>query len=341
VVLNAVDAAERGARILTRTELVDAHRDADGWQATIRGTDEERVIRARALVNAAGPWAAQLFDRIAGLQRRRSLRLVKGSHIVVPRLHPAEHAFLLQNADGRIVFAIPFEGRFTLVGTTDVDLKGPPGQPAISDEEVDYLLGAIAAYFAAPVTRDDIVWSYSGIRALLDDGTSDPSKVTREYSLELDAGAGQAAPLLTVFGGKITTYRRLAEQAVNRLAPMLVNKRGRWTEGAVLPGGDIQAPDFQTYAFELAKRHAALPPEMIGRLARTYGSRTEAVLDGVSSVADLGEHFGAGLYAREVDYLVSREWAGTAEDVLFRRTKLGLHLDESAADRVNAYLGAS
>jgi glycerol-3-phosphate dehydrogenase len=292
------------------------------------------------LVNAAGPWAAELFDRIAGVRPRRSLRLVKGSHIVVPRFHSCEHAFLLQNPDRRVVFAIPFEERFTLVGTTDVEWIGPPGQPAISDEEVDYLLATIGHYFARSPARPDIVWSYSGVRALLDDGASDPSKVTREYSLELDAGADEA-PLLSVFGGKITTYRRLAEQAVDRLAPMLGNARGRWTDGAVLPGGDIPRLDLRAYALDLAERHSALPPDLIERLTRTYGTLTEEVLNEVRSVGDLGEHFGAGLYAREVDYLVAREWSRSAEDVLFRRTKLGLHVGADAANRLSAYLVAS
>jgi D-erythritol 1-phosphate dehydrogenase len=340
VVLNAMDAAERGATILTRTELVDARREAGVWEATIRGSGRERAVQARAFVNAAGPWAAELFDRIADVRPPRSLRLVKGSHIVVPRLYAGDHAFLLQNRDRRVVFAIPFEEQFTLVGTTDVEWTGPPGQPAISGNEVDYLLATIGCYFVRSPTRADIVWSYSGVRALLDDGASDPSKVTREYSLELDAGANEA-PLLSVFGGKITTYRRLAEQAVNRLAPILGNARGRWTDGAVLPGGDIPRHDLRAYALELAERHSALPPDLIERLTRTYGTLTEEVLNEVRSVGDLGEHFGAGLYAREVDYLVSREWARSAEDVLFRRTKLGLHAGADVANRLSAYLGAS
>ena len=334
VVLNAMDAAERGATVLTRTELVEARRDGSLWRAIIRSACEERTVRARALVNAAGPWAALLFDRLAGVERRRTIRLVKGSHIVLPRLYPGDHAFLLQNPDGRVIFAIPFEG-FTLVGTTDVEWTGPPAQPAIAEAEIEYLLATVGRYFTAKVARAEIAWSYSGVRALVDDGASDPSKVTRDYVLELD---GSGAPLLSVFGGKITTYRRLAEQALYRLAPFFPVSGRAWTERAVLPGGDIPRLDLDGYVRHLSARHPALPADLLNRFARTYGTRTGRLLDGVRSSADLGEHFGAGLYAREVDYLVAQEWARTAEDVLFRRTKLGLHVEPKAVGRLSAYL---
>jgi len=335
VVLNAMDAAERAATIMTRTELLEAHRDADAWIARLRASEGERYVRARVLVNAAGPWAGQLFDRIAGVEPRRRVRLVKGSHIVLPRLYAGDHAFLLQNPDGRAVFAIPFEERFTLVGTTDVEWTGPPGAPTIAPDETDYLLASIARYFSAPATSGDVVWSYSGVRALCDDGRSDPSKVTRDYALDLDASG---APLLSVIGGKITTHRRLAEEAVDRMAPFFPSAGRSWTEEALLPGGDIGELDPDAYARRLCEKHASLPAELLARYARTYGTRTERLLESVTSIGDLGEHFGGGLYAREVDYLVSNEWARSAEDILFRRTKLGLHVSRQDADRLEAAL---
>ena len=337
VVLNAIDAAERGAAILTRTELVEAHRVVGQWVAKVRGPDGDRTVRARALINAAGPWVADLFDRIAGVQRRRSVSLVKGSHIVLPRLYRGEQAFLLQNPDRRVVFAIPFEGRFTLVGTTDIAWSGPPGHPSIDGEEVDYLLETIAGTFEADVSRSNIVWSYSGVRALIDDGSSNPSRITRDYALELDAPGGRP-PLLSVFGGKLTTYRRLAERALGRLAPFFREASGAWTEGTVLPGGAVPERDLGKYARALAAQHSSLSPELVHRLVRTYGTRAPWLLEGVKSTPDLGEHFGAGLYAREVDYLVANEWAQTAEDVLFRRTKLGLHAPATAARRLGKYV---
>jgi glycerol-3-phosphate dehydrogenase len=336
VVLNALDAAERGATILPRTELLSARREEHHWIARIHSIGHERSVKARALVNAAGPWAGELFERISGVKPRHSIRLVKGSHIVLPKLYAGEHAYLLQNADGRVVFAIPFEGSFTLVGTTEVDWAGPRQSPEISDDEVQYLLGTIRRYFAAPVSPSDIVWTYSGIRALVDDGSSNPSKVSRDYVLDVDSSG---APLLSVFGGKITTYRHLAEQAVDRLARYLPVAKGRWTEGAPLPGGDILELDVDAYAKALAERSPELPRDLISRFVGTYGTRTERMLEGVRTVADLGEHFGAGLYAQEIDYLVAHEWARTPEDILFRRTKLGLHVSPTI-ERLTAYISA-
>jgi glycerol-3-phosphate dehydrogenase len=335
VVLNAIDARERGATILTGTELVDAHRVDGHWLARLRGTEGEWSIMARALVNAAGPWAGEMFSRMADVKPRHMLRLVKGSHIVLPRLYFGDHAFVLQNPDGRIVFAIPFEQRFTLIGTTEVEWTGPPGAPTVSSDEVQYLLDTLRRYFRTPVSAEDVVWSYSGIRALCDDGAPNLSQITREYALELDTSG---APLLSVFGGKITTYRRLSEQALNELAPFFPSAGQAWTETAVLPGGDIPDLDLDRYAADLTQRHAALPAELLQRLARTYGTRAERLLDGIDTAADLGQDFGAGLYAREVDHLVSEEWARSAEDVLFRRTKLGLHLPSDAADRLTRYM---
>lgn len=336
VVINAMDAAERGATISTRTELIDASRRRGGWMATLRGPTGERAVGAKALVNATGAWATELLGRIQGARQERALRLVKGSHIVVPRLYRGEHAYLLQNDDRRVVFAIPLEG-LTLVGTTDVDWNVAPTQPTISDHEIDYLLKTISDNFTARLTREDIVWCYSGLRALWDDGASDPSKVTRDYRLRLD---DSGAPLLNVFGGKITTYRLLAEQAVDRLASHFPSAEHAWTETAVLPGGEIADLDIATFVRQLVAAHPDLPEPLLSRLARTYGTRADRVLDGVARSTDLGQHFGADLYAREVDYLVAHEWAQSADDVLWRRTKLGLHVTKDDAHRLADYIAA-
>ena len=335
VVLNAVDAAERGATILTRTELIAARRENSFWRASVRGPQGERTVRARALVNAAGPWAQRLLERVDGARQSRRVRLVKGSHMLLPKLYSGDHAFILQNPDGRVVFAIPFEDRFTLVGTTDVEWTGDPGEPAIGEAETDYLLSTVARNFASSPSRGDIVWSYSGVRTLVDDGAGDPSKATREYLIDLDTAG---APLLSVFGGKLTTYRSLAEKALDRLAPFLPRVSPGWTRDAWLPGGDIPDLDLERYAQQLGKAWPALPSELLSRFARSYGTRTEALLADVRTLEDLGEHFGGGLYAREVDYLVEKEWARTAQDVLFRRTKLGLHISAEDSERLAAYM---
>jgi len=334
VVANAIDAAERGATILPRTELLGARRESQLWLAQLRDHEGERAVAARALVNAAGPWAGQLFERIAGVALRHAVRLVKGSHVVLPRLHSADRAVLMQAPDGRVVFAMPFEKEFTLVGTTDVEWSGDPGAPAVSDDEQRYLLETVGRYFSTVVSSDDVVWSYSGVRALCDDGTSNPSRASRDYILELDTAG---APLLSVIGGKITTYRRLAEQALNRLSSHLPQSRGAWTADAMLPGGAIPQLDIESYGLDIAAEFPKLPVKLVTRLVQTYGTRTERLLQGVQWIDDLGEHFGENLYAKEVDYLVAHEWARSPEDVLFRRTKLGLHLP-GLTDRLAAYM---
>ena len=332
VVLNAVDAAARGATIVPRTELIDARREQGMWTAKLGGAEATRIVRARALVNAAGPWVSEILSRLGGVRKRRAVRLIKGSHILLPRLYPGSHAYLLQNADHRIVFAIPFEDKFTLVGTTEVSWSNPSDTPAISGDEVDYLLRTVARNFVTDVTSDDIVWSYSGLRALPDDGSADPSRVTRDYLLDLDV-ADSEPPLLSVLGGKITTSRRLAERVLERLGPLLGFRDEPWTDGAVLPGGEIPELDLDGYAGELIRLHSGLPEALVARLATTYGTWAEALLD-----SDLGEDLGGGLHTGEADYLVSKEWARSAEDILFRRTKLGLHVPPGTAERLTAYL---
>ncbi|MFC7499710.1 glycerol-3-phosphate dehydrogenase [Enterovirga sp. GCM10030262] len=324
VILNAVDAAERGAEITTRTEFLSAAREGDVWRASLSGG---RVVTARAIVNAAGPWVAEVLRGRLSETSRAKVRLVKGSHIVVPRLFDGEHAFILQQPDGRIVFAIPYEGRFTLIGTTDVPVEAPE-DAVIAAAEVDYLCAAANLYLSEPIAPADVVWSYSGVRSLYDDGEADPKAVTRDYRLELDDDPG--AKLLSVFGGKVTTARALAEEALDRLGV-----EGRRSTGWVaLPGGDI-TPAFHEHLADLAQW---MPAPLLARLARSYGTRLRDLIDGASSLDGLGRHFGAGLHEAEIRYLTDREFARTAEDILWRRTKLGLHMTagerETVADRL-------
>ncbi len=337
VVLNARDAADRGATILTRTRLVDARRDGGGWLATIADMAGQRPVRARAVVNAAGPWVADVLGKVPDARRDRGVRLVKGSHIVVPRLYDGAHAFLLQNPDRRVVFAIPYEQHYTLVGTTDEAWQGAPGRATIDEQETDYLLGTVDRYFERPVTRDSIVWSYSGIRPLYDDHAANASAVTRDYVLDLDTGS-DGAPLLSIFGGKITTYRKLAEHALQELVRFFPHAGPAWTADAALPGGDIADAAFEPYLATLKNRYPALPAPLLRRLTRAYGTRAERLLGDPADPAALGEDLGGGLFSREVDYLRDVEWARSAEDILYRRSKLGLHVPPGTAARVETYL---
>jgi glycerol-3-phosphate dehydrogenase len=329
VVLNAVDAAERGATVLTRARCVDARRGADHWQVRLEGPDGmPRQLRARALVNAAGPWAAQFLGEAAHQPRPKTLRLVKGSHVVVPRLFAHDHAYIFQNPDKRIIFAIPYEGDFTLIGTTDVEHAGPPGQAQIDAAEIAYLCAQASRYFARPVTTAEVVWTYSGVRPLLDDESGDPSAVTRDYQLDLDRSG---APLLTVWGGKITTFRKLAEEAADALGAPLGLPGRAWTRGVALPGGDLQAwigrarrpdTDFLRFVQALALGHPDVPGGVLHRLARAYGARIERLF----ASGGLGREVVPGLHEAELAYLHDEEWARSADDVLWRRSKLGLHL---------------
>ncbi|WP_267395404.1 MULTISPECIES: glycerol-3-phosphate dehydrogenase [unclassified Sphingomonas] len=337
VVLNACDAAERGATLLTHTRLVDAERQQGGWRATIEDKAGRRTITARVLVNAAGPWVADVLGKVPDARRDRGVRLIKGSHIIVPKLFAGDHAFLLQNPDKRVVFAIPYQGEFTLIGTTDEAWQGAPGKATIDQAEIDYLCETATRYFEKPTTPADIVWTYSGIRPLYDDHAASASAVTRDYVLDLDAEDGRA-PMLSIFGGKITTYRKLAEHAMAELAPFFPEAGAAWTAGAVLPGGDMPDADFERFLARLTARFPSLPATLLRRLARAYGTRADRLLGDARDVADLGEHFGADLYAREIDYLVDQEWAQAAEDILWRRSKLGLHVPAGAAAAIDRYL---
>jgi len=340
VVANAQAAAERGAEIRTRTRCDHAERDgAGGWAITLVDGDTGRheQVTARALVNAAGPWVSRFIQAGLKVASKHRVRLVKGSHIVVPALYPGDHAYILQNDDKRIVFAIPYQnGRLTIIGTTDLAWEGEPGEVAIDDGEIDYLCRVVNRYFTKHTSADDIVWSYSGVRPLYDDQSGNPSAVTRDYVFDLDAPEGEG-PLLSVFGGKLTTYRKLAEHAMAKLAPVLGIDGAPWTHDARLPGGEIADADFAGFRAALAARYPFVPPVMLERLARAYGTRTERILEDAGSLAALGEHIGGDLYAAELDYLVREEWARRPEDVLWRRTKLGLFLDEDAEARLRAW----
>ena len=329
VIANALDAAARGARVLVHTECRQARREAGLWRVVLSSGE---TIQARALVNAAGPWVKQVLNGQLGHATRDAVRLVKGSHIVLPRLYQGDHAFILQNDDRRVVFMIPFEERFTLVGTTDVDYEGDPAAPAADDAEVDYLCRALGRYLTRSPQPREVVWRYSGVRPLYDDGSADPSAITRDYTLRIDDDAG-AAPVLSVFGGKITTYRTLAEHAMDKLAPFFPGLKPAWTGRTPLPGSEFG--DRESAKRELFARHATLPPAVLHGVFRRHGMRSHEVLgDGA-----LGEDYGAGLTEREVAYFAEREWARSAEDVLWRRTKCGLHMSDSQRNRVAEVLG--
>ena len=335
VVLNALDAAERGARILPRTRCVGAQRHADMWDVTLQpaGDRPAQVVRGRALVNAAGPWVMDVLRDALGMQSRRQLRLAKGSHIVVRRLFAHDHAYILQNPDKRILFAIPFERDFTLIGTTDVEYEGDPSDAAITDAEIAYLCQMANRYFTQAISPADVIWSYSGVRPLLADDAAELSAVTRDYVLECDA-ASERAPLLSVFGGKLTTYRRLAEEALDLLAPSLPHMKSAWTTSAPLPGGDIPNADFDGFLADFRRSAPWLPEALARRYARAYGTRVDRLLAGTRSLTELGDDFGGGLYGAEIEYLISQEWARTAEDVLWRRSKMGLHVGDETVRRL-------
>ena len=346
VVLNALDAHERGARVLTHAACADVVRRAAHWEARIDGGGAPLTVRARGLVNAAGPWAAHFARGANRAAPHRALRLVKGSHIVVPRLFDHGCAYLFQHADGRVVFAIPYEEVFTLVGTTDVDFAGDPGAAAIGEGETRYLCALVNRYFKRQLAPSDVVWSYSGVRPLLDDEAGKAAAITRDYFLERDASG---PPLLSVFGGKITTYRKLAEEAVDWIAPLLgATPTGAWTARAVLPGGDLFGPqpdnrgvlEFDRWVAALQRRYAWLPKPLALRYARAYGARVEVLLDRCGMLADLGAEVAPGLYEAELRYLMAHEWAACAQDVLWRRTKLGLHLRPGVADKIDAWMAA-
>ena len=341
VVLNAKDAAERGAEILCRRRCVEAKRANGLWHATLRpaGGGRERVVRARCLVNATGPWVSRFLTDNLRLPAVKRVRLVKGSHIVVRRLRDHRDPYILQNSDRRVVFVIPYEQQYSLIGTTDLDYADDPASVEVSGAEIDYLCRAVGRYFKDQPTPERVFWSYAGVRPLYDDASSDVSAVTRDYVVDLDRSGD--APLLSVFGGKITTYRKLAEHALDKLKSVLGIEGEAWTESAPLPGGDLPRADFEAFLGALKSTYPWLPADLAGRYARAYGTRIERLLDGAGALKDLGEHLGDGLYEAEADYLVRHEWAMTEEDILWRRSKLGLHVGDETKQRLRAWLRAA
>ncbi|HEY7458548.1 MAG TPA: glycerol-3-phosphate dehydrogenase [Xanthobacteraceae bacterium] len=340
VVLNAVDAAEHGAIISTRTELASARRDGTLWHLDLMDNARRRSRRvaARALVNAAGPWVADVARRV-GHAPHAPMRLVKGSHIVVPRSFAHDRAYIFQNADGRVVFAIPYEHDFTLIGTTEVDFVGDPATAAISSEETDYLCAAASEYFLEPLRPSQVVASFAGVRPLFDDGATDAKALSRDYVLRLDAPAG-GAPLVTVYGGKITTYRRLAERVLKMLAGEFPAAGSSWTSSATLPGGDFPVDGVEAEIAKLMRLCPSCGRERARRLVRAYGSRAGRIVDGIRNVNDWGRDFGADLSEREVRYLMDHEWAQTAEDVLWRRSRLGLVATAAEAVALDEWMRA-
>jgi glycerol-3-phosphate dehydrogenase len=339
VALNARDAADRGAIIRTRTRVASARRDGDGWTVQIEDSlsGKTESVRARLLVNAAGPWVDHVLNDTIGEAGRRNVRLVQGSHIVIGRKFDDPRAYFFQNKDGRIIFAIPYEEEFTLIGTTDRDYSGDPHEAEISESEIDYLCTAASEYFTEPVRRGDIVWTYSAVRPLFDDGASKAQEATRDYVLKGEGGEGHA-PLINVFGGKITTYRRLSEAMLDKIESFLGKRGGPWTANAPLPGGDFPATEFDEQVAALRRSYPFLEPRLARRLARLYGTLARTILGNAASLADLGRCFGADLYEAEVRYLAEKEWALTAADVLWRRTKRGLHLTGQEAEALDAFL---
>ncbi|BBT41668.1 glycerol-3-phosphate dehydrogenase [Pseudomonas putida] len=337
VVLNAMAAREKGAHIHTHTRCLRAERVDGVWEVALQQADgSQRTIRARALVNAAGPWVASFIKDDLKLDAPYGIRLIQGSHIIVPRLYEGEHAYILQNEDQRIVFAIPYLERFTLIGTTDREYSAAPAKVAITEMETDYLLKIVNEHFNHQLSRADILHTYSGVRPLCNDESDNPSAVTRDYTLALSASDGQA-PLLSVFGGKLTTYRKLAESAMGELKPFFTQMRDSWTATAPLPGGENMTT-VQALVDAVLARHGWLPVDIAKRWAVTYGSRVWRLIEGVSGPEDLGQPIGGGLFSREVDYLIAQEWAVQADDILWRRTKLGLFTSPAEKQALADYL---
>ncbi|MFT2112144.1 glycerol-3-phosphate dehydrogenase [Marinomonas sp. 2405UD68-3] len=341
VVLNALSAQKHGAQILDRTRCISAKRIDGKWKIELKkqNSDEIITVTANGLVNAAGPWVSSFIQ--TGLQQKApyGIRMIKGSHIVVPRLYSESNAFIMQNEDKRIVFAIPYRENYTLIGTTDEEYKGDPSKVTISQAETDYILSVSNKHFKKQLSNDDVVWTYSGVRPLLEDESSDASAVTRDYTLHV-ADENGAAPLLSIFGGKITTYRKLALSAMEDLSKYYPTLGKPWTDKEVLPGGDLNG-SLENYATELTQRFPFLSSKLAYRYANSYGSLCDTFLAGKSNIEELGQHFGQQLYQAEVDYLVAHEWAYSAEDILWRRSKLGIEFTEEEVSALEKYLAAT
>ena len=335
VSLNALDAKERGAMVMTRTAAIAARRVNGGWEVEFTAADgTPSTVKAKAIANAAGPWVENVINAVAGSNSPRRVRLVKGSHIIVPKFWEGPQAYLFQNDDKRVIFVNPYEGDMALIGTTDIPYEGRADDVAIDGRETDYLLAAVNRYLKVPITRDKVIHAFSGVRPLYDDNAENPSAVTRDYVFDVTG----EPPMLSVFGGKITTYRKLAEHALEKLKPFFPTMKPAWTATAPLPGGDMPDADFDRFLGDLRTAHPWLPEKLTHHYARLYGTRTRDVLKGAREVSDLGQHFGGLLYQAEIDYLRQTEWARTAEDVLDRRTKHGLHLTADQRREVVLYM---
>ena len=337
VVLCALAAQDDGAKILTRTQVTKAERIDGLWLITLTNvlTGEIQFAKAKGLVNAAGPWVSQLFNDVLSVKAPKEIRLVKGSHIVVPKMFEGEEAYILQNEDERIVFVIPYEDQFSLIGTTDVEYIGNPRDTKISGEEVDYLISVVNAHFKKEIGVADVVWTYSGVRPLMDDKGAEAKKASRDYTFEIDSLDGQA-PLLSVFGGKITTYRKLAEAATDAIGKYFPNSGKVWTKNAKLPGGDFTNQKQLIAALKI--QFPWLPSLLLKRYARTYGTLVRHFLENARSIEDLGRCFGSGLYQVEVDYLIKHEWVVELDDLVWRRTKLGLLLTDDEKQELSRYI---
>ena len=335
VSLNALDAKERGAMVMTRTAATAARRVNGGWEVEFTAADgKPSTVKAKAIANAAGPWVENVINAVAGSNSPRRVRLVKGSHIIVPKFWEGPQAYLFQNNDKRVIFVNPYEGDMALIGTTDIPYEGRADDVAIDGRETDYLLAAVNRYLKVPITRDKVIHAFSGVRPLYDDNAENPSAVTRDYVFDVTG----EPPMLSVFGGKITTYRKLAEHALEKLKPFFPTMKPAWTATAPLPGGDMPDADFDRFLGYLRTAHPWLPEKLTHHYARLYGTRTRDVLKGARDVSDLGQHFGGLLYQAEIDYLRQTEWARTAEDVLDRRTKHGLHITADQRREVVLYM---
>ena len=339
VVLNARDAAERGAKIMTRSKVISARKENGLWRIEVETADGPQVFTAKILINAGGPWVSDVLRQTLKSNNPGKIRLVRGSHIVVPKLHDHDKAYFFQGTDGRIIFAIPYEQEFTLIGTTEAAHDDPSEPPVCSDEERDYLINFASQYFKATITAEDVVWTYSGVRPLYEDGAKSATAATREYVLTLEAEAGP--PLLNIFGGKITTYRKLAEAALEKLAPHLPKASDVWTAGAPLPGGDFPIDGFDTLVAQIHTKYPFLSEPWSTRLARLYGTEAFALLGDAETADDLGQHFGATITARELDWAREKEWVQTAEDFLWRRGKLGLRVSAHQVEQIEKYLNSN
>jgi len=338
VTLNVIDAAEKGCDVRVRTECTDIIRGDGEWKVNLKShlSGKKETVSARAIVNASGPWVDKTLDLDEEHDSRYDVRLVKGSHIVVPKLFEHSYTYIFQNADNRIIFAVPYENDFTLLGTTDVEIQAEPGTEKIEQSEIDYICQNASEYFKTAITADQVVWSYSGVRPLYDDASDNASKVTRDYKLDLDVRKG--APILSVYGGKITTYRKLAEQAVDMLKSELNFKESGWTAPEHLPGGDIPDANYDSFVQSVVKNYPWLDATLQADYARNYGTRIDTLLADASSMVSLGHHFGGPLYQLEVEYLIEVEWARTAADILWRRSKKGLHTPADCEQKLQAWI---